>query len=347
MHRVAVAGHICVDLHPTMSSSAVLAPGRLIEIGPVTMSLGGPVGNTGRALSQMGLPVRLETSVGDDPLGDYVRAAVAAQPGSTVALEVVPGGSTSYSLILEPGGADRTIWHHVGVNATFDGSGVDVKGVDLFHLGYPPLLPALVADGGTPLETLLLRARHAGATTSVDLAVIDPAAPVAALDWAGILRRTLPVTDVISPSIDDLTSALHLDEPYSPELVDRLLAMLIDGGVAVAALSAGEHGLFLRTAGRDRLADAGRALADVAGAWSDRDLHVAPLTVGTAVTTNGAGDASTAGLLFAIAAGAGPDEAAALASAAAAVAIAGRPITPTEISGVAPQLAGLVRAPAN
>ncbi len=343
MHRVAVAGHICVDLHPTMSPSAVLAPGRLIEIGSLSMSLGGSVGNTGRALSQLGLPVRLETSVGDDSLGEYVRTAILAQDGSTVSLEVVPDGSTSYSLILEPGGVDRTIWHHVGVNATFDGTHVDTEGVDLLHVGYPPLLPALVADGGAPLEVLLRRGHEVGATMSVDLAVVDPASPVAGLDWTAILARTLPITDVISPSVDDLTSALGIDEDYSPALVDRLLSLLIDDGVAVAAVSAGEHGLFLRTASADRLSRAGRALAGVAVTWADQDLHVPPMVAGEPVTTNGAGDASTAGLLYAIAAGAGPLDAAHLASACAAVALTGRPITGEYVIEVAPRLASVVR----
>ena len=49
-----VAGHICLDVIPDLSRSqgeameALFRPGRLVEVGPVTFSTGGPVTNSGR-----------------------------------------------------------------------------------------------------------------------------------------------------------------------------------------------------------------------------------------------------------------------------------------------------------
>jgi sugar/nucleoside kinase (ribokinase family) len=339
MHTVAVAGHICVDLRPELSGSARLAPGHLIAIGPLAMDLGGAVGNTGVDLHDLGAPVRLFTSVGDDELGRFVQDTLAANGYDVSGVDVVPGGSTSYSLILEPAGVDRTIWHNVGVNSTFDGRGVGLAGVDLLHLGYPPLLPALLADDGARLDDLLSRARASGATTSVDLAYVDPESEAAALDWHAILARMAGRADVLSPSLDDISSALRIDEPFSLGLVDRMQDLLLGWGAAVVALSAGDHGLFVRTAGRDRLEDAGRALSASAAAWADRAIHVPPVWTDTPVTTNGAGDASSAGLVLGIAAGAGAEQSALMAAACSGAIVSGRRTTRAAVLGLRPDLA--------
>jgi sugar/nucleoside kinase (ribokinase family) len=347
MHSIAVAGHVCVDLRPSVDDSAQLAPGHLIEIGAMTMRLGGVVGNTGIDLGDLGAPVRLITSVGDDELGHFVQDTLAALGQDIRGVVMAPRGSTSYSLILEPMGVDRTIWHHVGVNATFDGRSVDLAGIDLLHLGYPPLLPALLADRARRLDELLTRARNTGVTTSVDLAYVDPSSTVASLDWHSILARMVSQTDVMSPSLDDLTSALHMDEPFSAALVDRLLGLLIDWGAAIVALSAGTHGLFVRTAGHERLARAGRALAPNAAAWADLDFHEPPMWLGTPATTNGAGDASSAGLIFGIAAGANPRQSARLAAACSGAIVSGRATSPAVVTDLCPELAAVFDAAEN
>ena len=246
MHRIAIAGHICVDIRPQLEATTQLDPGKLVQVGPVAISLGGVVGNTGRDLSALGVPVSVFTSIGDDELGRFVQAELAIDPLITSNVVVIPGAYTSYSIVLEPVGADRTIWHHIGSNATFTGSRIDLLGFDLFHLGYPPLLPQLLEDGGEPLHKLLSRVRAAGATTSIDLAVVDLASPEADLDWKAILSRMMAETDVVSPSLDDLTSALGITEPYSRALTERLADQLLEWGAAVVALSAGERGLYVK-----------------------------------------------------------------------------------------------------
>lgn len=339
MLRISVAGLICVDLRPELDESAQFAPGRLIEIGPLSMQLGGMVGNTGQDLLDLRAPLRLECGVGDDELGQYVRDSLRAQGADIGGIGSVQGTSTSYSLILEPHGVDRTIWHSIGANAKFDGSDVEIDGVDILHIGYPALLPALVAEGAEPLISLLARAREAGVTTSIDLSYVDTASATADLDWHSILKRMSRQTDVISPSIDDLISALRIDEPFSESLVDRMLDRLLEWGVAVAAISAGEHGLFMRTADAARLRTAGRALAGNAEAWANQRLHVPPLWKKTPVTTNGAGDATSAGLLYGLASGAGPGESAHLAAACSGALVSGRRTTPEVISEMYPDLA--------
>lgn len=344
MHSIAVAGHICVDVMPALGPSATLAEGRLIEVGPLSLGLGGCVANTARALGTLGAPVLACALIGDDELGRYAERAVAELPGVRGRLAVRAGRDTSYSLVLEPPGADRTFWHHTGVNADFTGETVDLTGAGMLHVGYPSLLPGLLADDAGPLAALLTRARDAGLTTSVDLAVVDPDSTAGRLDWSGILRRLLPLVDVITPSADDLLSALRLTEPITPALVASLADRLVEWGAGVAAVSAGAGGVHLRAGSADRLAAGGRVLHPLAGRWAEAALWQAPAAVEAVVTTNGAGDACTAGLLVALTRGADPRAAANAAVGAAAAAVAGRPITVDEVVTRAPAAVAIVAA---
>lgn len=345
MLTIALAGHLCVDLTPALLGPPRLVPGELVEVGPLTTSLGGCLGNTARALAALGHPVAVHAAVGDDDLGRTAREGLRG-PLVTPALDVLPGG-TSYSVVVQPPGADRVFWHHTGVNAAFDGAGLDVTGTDLLHLGYPALLPALLDDGGRPLAALLARARAAGATTSVDLVVVDRQTPVGRLDWRSLLQRACAETDVISPSLDDLTSALGIATPTSGEAVDalaeELAEQLLAWGVGVVLLTLGDRGALLRTAGAERLAAGGRALAPLAASWAGASLRLPALRVPLATTTNGAGDASSAGLLHALSLGADPELAARLARACAAAVVSGAAPDAEHVTALDPALAGLLR----
>ncbi len=298
MQSIAVAGHLCLDLAPPLERRSRVAArashrGRTAGHEPGWMRC-----QHGRRACGLGGGCRPFASIGDDELGALLIAKLEADGFAKGDLSISPGSTTSYSLVIESPGTDRTFWHHTGANDDFDGARVDVLGRDIVHVGYPPLLPGMLADDGRPLHELLARARAAGATTSLDLAVVDPDSPAGARDWSTILRRAFAECDVASPSLDDLTSALRIEEPYSLALIDRLADQMLADGVAVVAISAGRHGLHLRTGSADRLRSAGAALAPLAASWADRSLTLQPTWIDNPVTTNGAGDASTAGLLF-------------------------------------------------
>ena len=55
--QIAVAGHLCVDLTPTLAGAPSVAPGQLVEVGGLTITLGGSVANTGRGLAALGADV--------------------------------------------------------------------------------------------------------------------------------------------------------------------------------------------------------------------------------------------------------------------------------------------------
>lgn len=305
-------------------------------MGALTVSVGGSVANTGRALAGLGARVLPSAAVGDDVLAGLLVSQLELAGFDVCGLTRKRRGTTSYSLVVETPGADRTFWHHTGANDDFDGSEVEWGDADVLHLGYPSLLPRLLEHCAEPLVALLARARVAGVTTSVDLAVVDPVSAVGGLDWDAMLCRVAAEADVISPSLDDLTSALGIPEGYSAALVGRLAERLIEDGAGVVAISAGGHGTLVRTASETRLRAGGRALAAVAAQWADRTLVVPAVTVASPVTTTGAGDASTAGLLYGLLVGCSLDDAARLATATAASVVMGRqpgPASVTEIDG--------------
>lgn len=302
MFRALVVGHICLDLTPDFFGPPSVTPGSLIEVGPLAMRAGGSVSNTGRDLLALGARPRLLADIGDDHLGGTLRALLAAE-GLDADLEVRAGAATSYSVVVRAPGHDRMFWHHVGANAGFDGSSIRPAEIDLLHVGYPAMLPALLGDQATGLLALLRRTRDAGVTTSVDLSVVDPASAAALVDWPLLLTRIAPSLDVLSPSADDLRSMRVPVGAGLAGLADAADA-LVRAGVGVVLLTAGVEGMFLRTAGADRLR-ASRVLAPLAAGWADQSIGIPSASVEPGSTT-GAGDAATAGLLFGLLTGMAP-----------------------------------------
>ena len=333
MGAIVVAGHLCVDVIPALPAAAGVTPGELVEVGPPRISLGGCVGNTGLDLVALGSDVHLAATIGDDAFGRLVIDLFAERGLSTTGLAQVDDLATSYSVIIEIDGRDRAIWHHPGANGSFNGASVQLDDADLVHIGYPTLLPGLLAFGAAPLIGLLQRSRAVGVTTSVDLAVLDPASPTARVDWRALFAATLPLTDLFTPSVDDLVSALNPGGDRSLEAAALWAEWAVDSGVAVAVVSAGEEGMALAVAGRQRLQEAGRAFASL-GHWAGTRLRVPAIRPHVMVTTNGAGDALSAGLLHAITMAEAPIDALRFAAATAAVVMAGQQPTADRVQAI-------------
>ena len=305
VRSVLVAGHLCIDITPELTSVPELVPGQLYEIGSARFALGGCVANTGLALAAAGVPTRVCSRVGNDPLGEIARRLLTEQEVDLEGIVTTTGAATSYSIVLQLPDRDRTFWHHAGANAAFTGREVNLDGVDILHLGYPPLLPELLADDAAPLLNLLKEARSRQITTSLDLAVVDPRSRAAEVDWRGIFARIMPYVDIATPSIDDLTSALAIARTPDDDLVEECARRLVDDGCAVAVVSAGARGAYAVSAGADRLAVAGTALSSVRSTWSSAAGWVPAAEPRLVVSTTGAGDAASAGLLYGLAQGTG------------------------------------------
>jgi sugar/nucleoside kinase (ribokinase family) len=326
--RAVVAGLLCLDIIPGVGRAAALpgaaaAPGSLEISGPVTLAVGGCVGNTGVALQRLGMPTTLVARVGDDPfgriLGGLVRAAV---PPRRARLIKIPGGATSYSVIDSRPGVDRAIRHFPGVNDGFVADDVPetlLAGAAVLHVGYPPLMASLVADDGLELAHLMAAAHRRGAITSLDMASADARAGGGAdeVDWRALLQRALPDVDVFLPSLDEAAHLLgrevRRDGSGAPSMEDLadLAAEVVELGAAIAGLKLGEHGLYVRTAAPARIAAVPGGLGP---GWAGRELHSAVFEAAV-VGTTGAGDATIAGFLFGLVGGMSPEASVTAASA--------------------------------
>lgn len=321
--RVLVAGHLCIDFFPTLDRQPGLEQGALYPIGPLQIRCGGCVYTTGATLARLGVDVLLAASVGGDSLAPLLLELLGKE-GLDTSRFTLTSASTSYSIVTQAPGRDRTFWHHPGANERFDGGDLTLEGVDLLHIGYPSLLTALCRGDGAALFALFRRARAGGCATSLDLAVVDTDDPGRVAHWTRILQRVLPDTDVLTPSLDDLRSALGWDLPSSTDGLLEAADRLLSWGAGVVLVTAGTAGLQVATAGPVRLAATGRLAPLLAGYEETRHRQPAVLVRQVAGTT-GAGDVATAGFLAGLLRGVGPVGAARMAARVAARHVAGAP----------------------
>jgi sugar/nucleoside kinase (ribokinase family) len=287
LSAIQVVGQLCVDLRPTLGSTGVTEPGELALVGPMQITLGGAVGNCGRVLAGLGVRATLSACIGDDELGAMTVRLLGAD--HDVDLQVVPGHATSYSIVVEPAGLDRSFWHHSGANMAFAGE-CAVTAQKLLHFGYPSLTPSMCAGGGAPIARLFARAHAQGIATSLDLAFVADNSPVRDVDWDALLRNAVAHTDLFCPSWDDLANCLGLpaepDDDLVLEWADRFLAW----GAGIVLITLGDRGVFLRVAHADRL-EAFSACGIDASTWARTAMWHAPGAVSVVTSTNGAGDA--------------------------------------------------------
>jgi sugar/nucleoside kinase (ribokinase family) len=322
MTDVVVAGHICLDIIPTLSGppaglSSWLVPGKLVDAGTAIVSTGGSVSNTGLALHRLGFETVLMSKVGDDPFGRTVIDLLRAQhPSLAAGMRTVRGEPTSYSIVISPPGVDRIFLHCPGTNHTFAADDLgDLASARLLHFGYPPLMRRIYGNDGAEMRAILLRARGAGLTTSLDMAQPDPASEAGRIDWARWLEHVLADVDVFLPSFDEILymidrAAFDGGAAPSAELLRRVADRLIGWGAAVVVLKLGDQGLYVRTT-EDvrRLAAMGKAGPRDPDAWRAREI-VAPCFDVRVRGTTGSGDCTVAGFLAGMLEGSSLDDAA-------------------------------------
>jgi sugar/nucleoside kinase (ribokinase family) len=307
--QAVVAGHICLDLMPDLGSRPLdLRPGDLRVAGPVTISPGGAVSNTGLALNRLGVSTRLVALIGPDPLGGILRSALEAEgPGLGDGLVVRAGEGTSYSVILSSASTDRIVVHYPGANDDFSSAEVGpehLRGAELLHVGYPPLMRRLCADDGAELERIMRAAGQAGLATSLDTA--EPDERIGEVDSHRLLARVLPHVDVFVPSLGEIEAMLGTPLPWDGEnppeeaRVRSLAESVLGLGAGIVGLKLGRFGLYLRTAGAGRIAAIAERLPGLdAQAWSNRELW-SPIFEVPVKGTTGSGDATIAGFLAAL-----------------------------------------------
>ncbi len=323
---VIVAGHLCLDMIPDLSATTAeqfrrsFVPGRLLQVGAVALSTGGAVSNVGLALHRLGLPAgaQLMGKIGRDLFGQAITQVISGyDPRLAEGLIVAEGAISSYTVVISPPGIDRIFLHCPGANDTFSADDIDysaLAGARLFHFGYPPLMARMYAEHGAELAAIFRRAKATGVTTSLDMALPDPAAPAGRADWRTILAATLPHVDVFLPSIEETLYALRRETfdrlwqqapdhdilpLITPELLSDLSTELLALGVKIVGLKLGHRGLYLRSTGAEALAGMGRGRPVDPAAWANKELW-APCFQAHLVGAAGSGDATIAGFLAAL-----------------------------------------------
>jgi len=325
-----VAGHLCLDIIPQIPAALVngaapytIIPGRSTEIGPATLSTGGSVPNTGINLHRMGIRCRLMGRVGDDVLG-RVTLDLIGHHSPALARDMIPspGEASSYTVVVDPPGADRTFLHYPGPNRTFGPQDIRydlVAQARVFHFGYPPLMDRLCANGGRGLANMIGRAKDTGATTSLDLSMPDLAGPSGLANWRAILARTLPHVDLFLPSVQELLFMLRRErfdmltaragaaDPMQTVTVEEIISLAREAlamGAKIMLLKLGTRGAYLRTG--TALSGMGRGAPKELAAWHDRQLWAPCFKPTSTTSTVGTGDAAIAGFLAAILRSANP-----------------------------------------
>jgi len=317
--RIVVAGHICLDIIPSIPSSAgglseLLVPGKLIDVGAAVVATGGAVSNTGVALHRLGMPVELMGKVGSDPFGRIVLDVLRADAEELAAGMIVSGSDqTSYTLVINPPGVDRMFLHCPGANNTFTADNIDYKTVaqsSLFHFGYPPLMASMYEKDGKELVEIFRRVKALGVTTSLDMALPDPNSPAGKANWPTILKSVLPYVDLFLPSLDEIVFMMGDGEfERQPGTAADVSRRLIDMGAAIVLVKLGDKGAFLETTQvPERILQMGTCRPGDLAAWCGVSLHSTCYEV-EVVGTTGAGDCAIAGFLAAVAKGMNPEEA--------------------------------------
>jgi len=318
---VTVAGQLCLDLIPEIPGSErssmknILVPGKLIHVGPVQISTGGPVSNAGIALAKMGLNTSLIARIGDDEFGEII-SQLLQDKGCSTNLIPTKNSSTSYTVVIAPPRIDRMYLHGPGANGQFTSKDLNediLSKTKLFHFGYPPSVTKTYENKGEELLQILKMAKSCGTTTSVDMTLPEPNTPSGDAPWLKILEKVLPYVDIFLPSIEELffmfdrksylktkvkASNKEAIEFIDPDIYSNLASQAIQFGAKIVGLKTGFRGIYLQT---QNLKDAsfGKTPPKDLENWSNRELWCPAYRVNKIASATGSGDSACAGFLAA------------------------------------------------
>lgn len=321
-YDLAAAGHLCLDIIPRIpdtgaqSMNEIFRPGALVNVGPCAVSTGGPVSNTGIGAVKLGCNVAFMAKVGEDEFGQLIRRLL-EKSGSSAGIETTAETCSSYTIAVAPPNIDRMFLHCPGANDTFTSEDVAydlVAQAGLFHLGYPPLMASLYEHEGRELAEIFRRAKAAGATTSLDMSLPDPASRSGRAPWRKILTHVLPYVDIFLPSMEEGFFMLHPEEflarktrhrggelldHISPAECSEMAGTFLEMGASMTSLKAGHRGFYFRTADRSAFGRMGAVKPADADHWSNRELWCPAFRVDNIASATGSGDSSIAGFLTA------------------------------------------------
>ena len=284
---ICCAGNILVDI--TYPIETWPKQGELTHITEgIQSSTGGSVCNTITDLARLDpeMPLVASGFAGHDAEGDFVLEEMGKYKNIDLSM-VRRTGRTSFTAVMcNNQTKERTFFQHAGANAYYGEDDIDWEklNVDIFHIGYILLLPALDAEDaeyGTKMARLLHRAQKAGMKTSIDVVSESGSR------FERLVRPALRYTDycVINELETQQTTGVRLrdeDGTLHPENMEQALLKLRECGVSTwAVIHCPEMGCGLDADGNY---------------YEAKSLK---LPKGYIQGTTGAGDAFCAGILYA------------------------------------------------
>lgn len=321
-YDVMVAGHLCIDIIPRFPDigakniSEIMRPGKLVNVEEAMISTGGPVSNTGINMKTLGNSVCFCARTGNDTLGKLT-VDILRSSGNADGIHTQDGVSSSYTVVVAPPNIDRIFLHNPGANDVFGPEDLDpdlISQCRHFHFGYPPLMKNMFENEGENLLKVFQIAKQAGATTSCDMTLPDPASTSGKAPWKKILEKTLPFVDVFVPSVEETLYMLEhgrfmrmKKKHNNAELIDFLAAedysyladQVLSMGCKITTLKSGHRGLYAKTASEEKFDDMGAAKPADYDNWSKRELWTPAFAVDSFGSATGSGDSSIAGFLSA------------------------------------------------
>ena len=320
-YDVTVAGHICFDIIPEIPDTGVremsnlFKPGKLLNVGGVKTSSGGPVSNTGIALKKLGLNVAFIARIGDDDFGKLLINLLEKQ-GHTAGISISTTDKTSYTVAIAPPGIDRIFLHNPGANDQFSYLDINEEIIaqsKMFHLGYPPLMYNCYKNDGTELAKIFKYAKSTGAITSLDMSLPDPDSRSGKAPWRSILENILPNVDIFLPSIEEAFFMLDPEKYFKikedagekdiigfidPEDYTRLAEECLKLGAKIVSLKSANRGFYIMT--NELKQENFKFLEGLDTAnWSNRELWCPAFQIEKIASATGSGDSSIAGFLSA------------------------------------------------
>ena len=319
---IMVAGHLCLDIIPLFPDTGVtkieelMRPGKLVNVEGVKISTGGPVSNTGINMKTLDNNVCFCACVGDDELGNLT-INMLKKSGNASGIHTLKGIASSYTVVVAPPNIDRIFLHNPGTNNRFSSSDLDIELISKcrhFHFGYPPLMSSMFEKDGSELQKIFKIAKKAGATTSCDMTLPDPASNSGKAPWRKILKKILPYIDIFVPSIEESFYMLHpqkflemkkehnnadLIDYFNPDDYSRIADEILNMGCKMTTLKSGHRGFYIKTGPKKRFDDMGVAKPGNYDNWSNRELWAPAFEPDHFGSATGSGDSSIAGLLSA------------------------------------------------
>ena len=172
---ICCAGNMVVDISYPISTWP--KQGELAHITEgIQNSTGGAVCNTISDLARLDPQMHLVASgyAGHDAEGDFILQEMSQYPNIDLS-QVRRNGRTAFTAVMSNNQTkERTFFYHAGANAYYCEDDVDWDQLDvnIFHIGYILLLPALDApddEYGTKMARLLHNVRQRGIKTSIDV----------------------------------------------------------------------------------------------------------------------------------------------------------------------------------